>query len=471
MSDAAADHEATRALFQGQLIFRGDVGYEEARVGGIWHSRHPDRYPAAILQVKSENDIIEGVRLAKARGWQVAVRAGGHSFPAWSLRDDGLMIDLAGFREMDYDPETQIATVTAAVHGGGELSPFLREHGRFFQTGNCPSVAIGGFLLNGGIGWNFRGWGYSCEQIVAIDVVTADGELVRADEHQNTDLYWAARGAGPGYFGVITRFHLKTRPVPKALMATFQAYPIESFGKILPWLFETQKSISPLVHLVAGSMVPPFPVPGAEGQLIFYVWGAAFCDSEEEALAALAPLKECPLISDALLVDEPRPTTIQEQLDLGDGIHPQGLRYRVDSTWIKGHHSEVVEASRMLLAGRPVNELGHTFFVFALPREAQDMAMSLYGECMIGAYVIYENVEDDDKYHGWLQQAMQPLQPYTIGQYWGDSDQTFREVKCLTDEAFARLEDIRKVRDRDGVFAGYLAKSTGYRNINQWEER
>lgn len=471
MSSIIADHDEARSRFQGRLIFRGDADYENARVGGIWHSRHPGRYPAAILQVKSENDIIEGVRLAKARGWQVAVRAGGHSFPAWSLRSDGLMIDLAGFREMDYDPETQIATVTAAVHGGGELSPFLREHGRFFQTGNCPSVAIGGFLLNGGIGWNFRGWGYSCEQIVAIDVVTADGELVRADEQQNADLYWAARGAGPGYFGVITRFHLKTRPVPKALMATFQAYPIESFSKVLPWLFETQKSISPLVHLVAGSMVPPFPVPGAEGQLIFYVWGAAFCDSEDEALAALAPLKECPFISDALFVDEPKPTTIQEQLDLGDGIHPQGLRYRVDSTWIEAHHSDVVEASRMLLAGRPVNELGHTFFVFTLPRNAPDMAMSLYGECMIGAYVIYENAEDDDKYHGWLQQAMQPLQPYTIGQYWGDSDQTFREVKCLTDEAFVRLEEIRKIRDPEGVFAGHLAKPGGFRNVNQWEDR
>ncbi len=470
MSDSAAGLEATRKQFQGQLIFRGEPDYEDARVGGIWHSRVPDRYPAAILRVKSENDIVEGVRLAKARGWKVAVRAGGHSFPAWSLREGGLMIDLAEFREMSYDPETHIATVTASIHGGAELSPYLRQHGRFFQTGNCPSVAVGGFLLNGGIGWNFRGWGYSCEQITAVDVVTADGELVRADERQNADLYWAARGAGPGYFGVITRFHLKTRPLPKALMATFQAYPIESYAKILPWLFEAQKKISPLVHLVAGSMVPPFPVPGVEGQLIFYVWGAAFCDSEEEALTALAPLKECPFISDALLVDAARPTTIQEQLDLGDGIHPEGLRYRVDSTWVKGDATDVVSASQILLAGRPINELGHTFFIFALPREARDMAMSLHGECMIGAYVIYENEADDEKYHNWLQSAMKPLQPFTIGQYWGDSDQTSREVKCLTDEAFARLEDFRKSRDPAGVFANYLAKPEGYRNINQWEE-
>lgn len=469
MPEVAAEEGAIGARFKGRLIFRGDVDYENARVSGVFHSRHPNRYPAAILQAEAEDDVVEAVRLAKERGWKVAVRSGGHSFPVWSLRDDGLMIDLAGFKEISYDEETQVATATAAVHGGGELSPYLRQFGRFFQTGNCPSVALGGFLLQGGMGWNFRGWGYSSEQIIAVDVVTADGELVRADEHQNSDLYWAARGAGPGYFGIITRFHLKTRPIPKALTATFQAYPIESYADVLPWLFEAQKAISPLVHLVAGSMVPPFPVPGAEGKLIFYVWGAAFCDSEEEALAALAPLRECPFLSDALLIDADRPTNIQEQLDLGDGIHPEGLRYRVDSTWVDGHSGEIVAASRTLLAGRPANELGHTFFLFALPREAPDMAMSLRGECMIGAYVIYENAADDEKYHQWLQQAMQPLQRHSIGQYWGDSDQTFREVKCLTDEAFARLKEVLKSRDPQGVFVEYLAKPTGFNNINEWE--
>jgi hypothetical protein len=470
MSKIPATEEGTRARFKGKLVFRDDVVYENARVGGIFHSRHPNRYPAAVLRAETENDVVEGVRLARERRWQVAVRSGGHSFPVWSLRDDGLMIDLSAFKEMSYDEQEQVASATAAVTGGGELNSYLRQFNRFFQAGNCPSVALGGFLLQGGIGWNFRGWGYSSECVVAIDVVTADGELVRADEHQNADLYWSARGAGPGYFGVITRFYLRTRPIPRALTSIFQAYPIEYFANVLPWLFETQKKMSPDVHLVAGSMVPPFPVPGAEGKLIFYVWGAAFCDTREEALAALSPLGECPFLSAALLVDADKATSIQEQSDLGAGIHPQGLRYRVDSTWVNDNYVGVTEASRALIAGRPVNELGHTFFLFALPREAPDMAMSLRGECMIGAYVIYDSQEDDDKYHQWLQEAMQPMQPYSIGQYWGDSDQTFREVKCLTDEAFLRLEEIRKVRDPDHVFSGYLAKPTGFRNINAWEE-
>ena len=140
------------------------------------------------------------------------MRAGGHSWAAWSVRDDALLIDLAGMREMTYDPGTGIATASPAVKGGAELVPFLTSHGRAFPGGHCPSVGIGGFLLQGGQGWNSRKYGWACENVAAIDVVTADGELIRADEEQNSDLLWAARGAGPGFFGVVTRFHLRTYP-------------------------------------------------------------------------------------------------------------------------------------------------------------------------------------------------------------------------------------------------------------------
>ena len=110
------------------------------------------------------------------------MRAGGHSWAAWSVRDDALLIDLGRMREMTYDPATGIATASPAVKGGAELTPFLTSHGRAFPGGHCPSVGIGGFLLQGGQGWNSRKYGWACENVAAIDVVTADGELIRADE-------------------------------------------------------------------------------------------------------------------------------------------------------------------------------------------------------------------------------------------------------------------------------------------------
>ena len=122
-----------------------------------------------------------GVRLARERGWQVAVRSGGHSWAQWSVRDDALVIDLGGLQELSYDDATGIVSASPAVQGGAELAPYLDARGRFFPGGHCPTVGIGGFLLQGGQGWNCRGWGWAAEYVEAIDVVTADGELVRAD--------------------------------------------------------------------------------------------------------------------------------------------------------------------------------------------------------------------------------------------------------------------------------------------------
>jgi FAD/FMN-containing dehydrogenase len=104
-----------------------------------------DRQPAGVLKAASEHDVMPGVRLAKERGWQVAVRSGGHSWAQWSMRDDALVIDLAALQDVSYDPETQVVSAGPAVQGGLELAPFLDKQGRFFVGGHCPTVGIGGF--------------------------------------------------------------------------------------------------------------------------------------------------------------------------------------------------------------------------------------------------------------------------------------------------------------------------------------
>jgi FAD/FMN-containing dehydrogenase len=128
-----------------RLILRGGDGYDEARFARIFNARRPERYPAAVLVAESEDDVVESVRLARDRGWKVAVRAGGHSFPAWSLRDDALVIDFGGLKETALDERTGIVTVTPSV-SGGELNAYLYKYGRFFTTGDCPSLGLGGLL-------------------------------------------------------------------------------------------------------------------------------------------------------------------------------------------------------------------------------------------------------------------------------------------------------------------------------------
>jgi FAD/FMN-containing dehydrogenase len=164
------------------------------------------------------------------------------------------------------------------------------------------------------------------------------------------------------------------------------------------------------------------------------------------------------------------PTTLPEEYAFVDAVHPAGFRYRVESAWVEGPHAEIAEAVRMLAAERPTHELGYTFFQYALPLEGPDMAMSLRTDLMVGAYIIYANAEGDEHHRQWALDAMKPLEPYTIGQYWGDSDQEHREVKCLTDEAWRRLRAVRAAWDPDQLFVDYLAGPEGYRNRNGWDE-
>jgi len=425
-----------------RVILRGADGYDEARFARVFNARRPERFPAAVLVAESEDDIVEGVRLARKRGWKVTIRAGGHSFPAWSLRDDALVIDLGGFKETALDERTNVVSVTPAV-SGGELNAYLSRYDRFFTISDCPSLGLGGFLLQGGVGIGFRGWGYAAEQVVAIDVVTADGELVRADERRNADLFWAARGAGPGFCAAITRFHLTTRPVLKGLAATTHIYPLARYADVVEWVWKIHPSLSPDVALIAVSVRLPFQVPGGDDGFMFVLAGVALSASRDEALEVLAPFAESPFLGEALVVQHAQPTTIAERLEFAGAIHPPGLRYLVDSAWVDGPPRDIIAAARQLVAERPNGTRGHAFFDFSLPRrDAPDMAMSLRTDAMLGSYIIYEGEQNDEAYRAWHLEAMKALEPFTVGQYWGDSDQTVREVKTLTDDAWARLQQI-----------------------------
>jgi FAD/FMN-containing dehydrogenase len=144
-----------RGRLAGRLLLRGDPGYEQARVGPIFNARRPDRFPAGVLLARCDNDVIEGIRLAADRGWTVTVRSGGHSWAAWSLRDDALLIDLARLRDIAYEPETGVVSARPAVKGGLELAPFLAERGpaTCFRAGRAGTGERAGGPARAWPGW------------------------------------------------------------------------------------------------------------------------------------------------------------------------------------------------------------------------------------------------------------------------------------------------------------------------------
>ena len=133
--------------FDGQFYLPTDAGFEEAAMGRIFNGRRPDRRPDAVLYAESDQDLINAVKLAKEKDWQIAIRSGGHSWAAWSVREGSLLIDLSKLQDVSYDEATGIAKARPAVQGGMVLDPWLAERGRFFNGGHCPPVGIGGCLL------------------------------------------------------------------------------------------------------------------------------------------------------------------------------------------------------------------------------------------------------------------------------------------------------------------------------------
>ncbi|WP_243058465.1 FAD-binding oxidoreductase [Nocardioides sp. SR21] len=433
------------------MIERGAEGFEEARVDRIFNRRLPDRQPAAVVRPETEADVVAAVRLARDRGWRVTVRSGGHSWAQWSVRDDALVIDLGGLQEMAYDEATGIVTASPSTKGGAELAPYLAERGRFFLGGHCPTVGIGGFLLQGGQGWNARGWGWAAEYVVAVDVVTAAGELVRADATQNPDLYWAARGAGPGFPGVVTRFHLQTRPLPRHFAHTVQAFRLDDFDEVMTWLHDTHATVADTVEIVALTKTDPDLGP------VLLVTALAMVDDEHEADQALAPFRKNPALDRALLVLDNEPTTPEAERARQLEDNPEGHRWAVDNAWLSGPASEVVPAMRRAYTTLPNEKAFTIWFSMAPLRELPDMAFSVQSEIYLAAYVPWEDPADDETNQAWLAAAVADLEPVTAGQYFGDSDLRRRRHRCLSDEAWARLQQVYADRDPERLFVGYLA--------------
>ena len=199
---------ALRSSVAGRVITPNDADYDEARrlfYGGM------DRRPDAIARVVDPGDVARVVTLTRDSGTSLAVRSGGHSVAGHSVTDGGVVLDLAGLRAYDIDSAAGTAWVGPGLTAG-EFTVAAAEHGLAVGFGDTGSVGIGGLTLGGGVGYLSRRYGLTIDDLLAADVVTADGQLVRADVESHPDLFWAIRGGG-GNFGVVTRFQFRLHRV------------------------------------------------------------------------------------------------------------------------------------------------------------------------------------------------------------------------------------------------------------------
>jgi FAD/FMN-containing dehydrogenase len=444
-------------VFDGRLIERGGLNYEAARVDAIFNRRCPARFPSAVLEAASEADVIVGVRLARDRGWGVTARSGGHSWAAWSLHDDAILIDLSGLREMAI-ASPGVATVSPSVRGGAEFSPFIRSQGYLFPGGHCPTVGLGGYLLQGGQGWNGRRWGWACESVLAVDVVTADGELVHASADSHPDLYWAARGAGPGFFGVVTRFHLALFDLPPVFVQTAYALPIDHFDDVLRWAHEVLPTLDRRVEpVIVGTRTPPDGVD-VSGAPMMIMLATGLFDSQDEADRLMRPLQTCPGLDDAYMREFAAPVTFDIVGAIQEAMSPSSHRYAADCAWTDATADELAPLLRDLYTTLPTPQSFTIWYGWNPVRALPDMAFSMEGNVYVATYAVWSDPADDERVTTWVTDRYRALEPVSKGTYLGDADLLRRPAPFMAVDNFRRLGAIREEYDPQQRFPGFRVK-------------
>ena len=210
------------AGFAGEVVRPGDPGYDAARV--VWNGMI-DRRPALIVRPTSTDDVAAALRFAREQDLVVAVRGGGHSIPGLSTCDDGVVIDLSRMRGAHVEPRARVAR----VGGGallGELDDAAQQHGLVCPVGVVSHTGVGGLTLGGGMGRLQRSFGLTVDNLIAVDLVTADGRVVRASDDEHPELFWGMRGAGPN-FGIVTAFEFRLHPFEGTVTHGLVEHPAE----------------------------------------------------------------------------------------------------------------------------------------------------------------------------------------------------------------------------------------------------
>jgi len=436
-----------------RVLWRGDDGYERARRDGVWNALKPQRFPAAIVQARTAQDVIDAVLLARERGLKVKARSGGHSWTSSSIREDAVLVDVGGLDEVQI--KGSATSVGPGVHGV-DLNRKLESRGLIFPTGHCPTVALGGYLLQGGWGWNSPHVGPACMSVIGVEVVTAGGQLVYADETANADLLWAARGAGPGFFGVVTRFHLRCHPRAASIMASIYVYPMEVVDDVVRWALVLQEELPSQVEFVILGTTPREGGTVVDGPPALVVAATVMFDSDEESVAALKLLETCPVLDRAVARDPYKRMSLDDLYELGGSGPVTGFRWAVDNMWTDAGADELIPGLRDLFLTIPT-PASQVFWMRWREQELPNAALSVTGKTYIGAYSGWSDPADDSKYMYWGRDHMRRLEPLSNGIQLADENLEARpEARFLSDENRERLEQLRAKWDPDGLFHSYL---------------
>lgn len=436
-------------------FFRNDDGYGRARAQTVWNARTPQRYPDLVVQATDVDDVVATVRYAAEHDLQIGIRSGGHSWAGNHVRDGGVLLDMHDINQCEIDADAGTAVVGPGM-GGSVLAGILGEQGLFFPAGHCRGVCIGGYLLQGGYGWNSRVLGPACESVIGLDVVTADGEKLHIDADRHPDLYWAARGSGPGFFAVVTAFHLKLYKQPAVIGSSLYVYPMELAEEIYPWARSISAEVDRKVELqIAASRSVPglgLDTPG----IVFA--SPVFADSEQEAIDALALLETCPVREAAIAAVPYAPADMDTWYAGVMSNYPDNHRYAADNIWTSASADELMPGITRILETMPPHPSHFLWLNWGPSPQRQDMAYSLEDEIYLALYGVWENPADDEKYGDWARSNMAAMEHLQSGIQLADENLGNRPAPFATPEAMEKLDRVRAEYDPNGRFHSWMGR-------------
>jgi len=428
-----------RESFGGEIVLPGDSGYDEARA--VWNGM-ADRRPAFVVRPAGVDDVVSALRFAREEELLVAVRCGGHSIPGLSTCDDGIVIDLSRMRSVEVDPERRVARISGGSHLG-DLDDAAQAHGLVCPVGVVSHTGVAGLTLGGGMGRLQRKHGLTIDNLLAVDLVTADGRSVRASADEHPELFWGLRGAGAN-FGIAISFEFRLHPLEHAITYGTVVHPLERARELASLWRELAEDGPDELFLSFGA-------EGEEAYLTVLHSGPPNVAERDLAnLRAFGPPTQ----------DSIKAMPYLETQHLADESQAWGHRFYMKSAFLPALTDDVVDVL-VEHASRAPEESESGFSTWAWGRRIADIPEE--GTAFTGrsaaAWLAAEAMWDDPALDGdcraWARAALDELAPFASdGRYVNDVAEVEADLARTVygDAKYERLVAVKREWDPDNVF-------------------